>query len=130
MSDIKTPEDIKLLVDSFYDKVKADPVIGYIFNEIIGDDWSQHLPVMYRFWTTVLLAQPGYVGNPIKKHIDLDKKITLKKEHYAQWLQLWKATVDSLYSGPVADDAKYKAENMVNLIDIKVKMARNGKSIM
>lgn len=130
MVDLKNTDDIQLLVNTFYDKVKADEVIGHIFQEIIGADWSAHLPIMYRFWSTVLLNEGAYRGNPIKKHIDLDKQIPLEPAHYERWLQLWARTVDELFAGEVANEAKSKAQNMVHLIDMKVKMARSGKSIM
>lgn len=130
IQDITNRQDVEQLVNTFYDKVKADTTIGHIFQTIIGDDWSHHLPVMYSFWETVLFGKAGYVGNPIKKHIDLDKQIPLEKAHYDRWQALWNETVDALFAGPIADDAKYKAGNMVNLISMKVVMARDGKSIM
>ncbi len=128
-NDINTTQDIKLLVDSFYDKVRKDNIIGNIFNTIIGDDWSVHLPIMYRFWESVLLHMPGYSGNPVKKHIELDKKIPLEKAHYNQWLALWNETIDSLFSGTVAEEAKKRAGLMMDLIDMKISWARTGKAI-
>ena len=47
--DIENRTDIELLVRSFYDKVKIDDTIGYIFNDIAKVDWEKHLPVMYNF---------------------------------------------------------------------------------
>lgn len=44
MKDLQTREDIELLVDKFYDKVKEDEVIGFFFNDIAKVDWSLHLP--------------------------------------------------------------------------------------
>jgi len=129
MEDIRTNEDVKVLVDSFYAKVRKDEVIGYIFNEIIGDDWSHHLPIMYQFWGTVLLSLPGYRGNAVAKHIEIDKRMPLKEDHYKQWLKLWTETVDSLFAGEVADEAKNRASLMMHLISMKVEMARSGKSI-
>lgn len=70
--DITTRADIETLVNSFYDKVKKDEVIGYIFSENIGMDWSHHLPRMYSFWALILLEEPGYTGNTISKHIELE----------------------------------------------------------
>jgi len=128
--DIHSNEDIRLLVDSFYDKVKKDEVIGFIFHDIIGEDWSHHLPVMYQFWDTVLLCNAGYRGNPVMKHIVLDKKIPLKEEHFDRWLALWNDTVDSLFTGERADEAKNRASLMKNLIFMKVIMGREGKTIM
>lgn len=39
LQDISTFEDIKLLVNTFYDKVQKDDFIGPIFNEKIGHRW-------------------------------------------------------------------------------------------
>lgn len=128
--DISNISDIQTLVDSFYDKVKIDATIGFIFDRIIGDDWSAHLPIMYNFWNTVLLGEAGYTGNPVMKHIALDKQIPLQQSHYDTWLTLWTETVDELYTGSVAEDAKKKAGNMLQLISMKVNMARDGKAIM
>lgn len=128
--DIQSREDIELLVSTFYDDVKKDGTIGYIFQEIIGADWSHHLPIMYQFWETVLLGKTSYKGNPIQKHIQLDKHIPLQDDHYKQWLHLWVNTVDKLYEGEIADLAKNRASNMVHLIKMKVEMARSGKSIL
>lgn len=130
MEDIRSREDIEMLVNSFYDKVRKDDVIGYIFQQIIGNDWSHHLPIMYSFWETVLLNKAGYSGNPVKKHIEIDKKVPLQQEHYERWLQLWHETLDNLFAGEVAETAKIRAGAMMQLIDMKVQWAREGKSIL
>ncbi|MES2704699.1 MAG: group III truncated hemoglobin [Bacteroidota bacterium] len=124
--DIEYEADIEMLVNSFYSAVKQDDVIGHIFNTIIGDDWSGHLPVMYKFWGSVLLSKPGYTGNPIKKHVELDKIIPVSKEHFERWLLIWNTTVDELFEGEVAELAKTRAGLMANLINIKIESARTG----
>ncbi len=118
--DIENKGDIEVLINSFYDLVKKDDTIGYIFKEIIGEDWSHHLPVMYDFWNMVLFSKPGYAGNPTKKHVELDKKTPLTKAHFDRWLSLWNETVDRLYTGELADLAKNRASLMANLISMKV----------
>ena len=55
--DIETREDIIKLVDVFYDKVKKNEILGYIFDDIAKIDWSKHLPVMYSFWASILLGE-------------------------------------------------------------------------
>ena len=127
--DIRDKSDIELLVNSFYDRVKKDALIGFIFNNTIGPDWSHHLPIMYHFWNMVLFSAPGYAGSPVKKHVDLDKNIRLEKEHFERWQQLWDGTVDELFAGEIADMAKNKASLMANLISIKVEMGRTGNLI-
>ncbi|MCW3121825.1 MAG: hypothetical protein JWQ38_1317 [Flavipsychrobacter sp.] len=127
--DIVETVDIELLIDTFYDRVKQDATIGHIFSTIIGDDWSHHLPVMYRFWESVLFSKPGYTGNPIKKHIDIDKRIPFEKAHFDRWLELWNETVDSLFDGEIAAQAKNRAMLMANLISMKVEMSRDSNFI-
>ena len=130
MKDLENKNDIELLINTFYDKVKKDETIGPIFNQIIGDNWSHHLPVMYNFWNLVLFSAAGYTGNPVKKHVEMDKKIALQKEHFDRWLQLWDETVDSLFTGEIADLAKNKASIMAHLINMKVDMSRGGIDIL
>jgi len=127
--DISGEEDIKNLVDTFYERVKRDDIIGLIFNTIIGADWSHHLPVMYSFWTTILLNKQGYKGNVIQKHIEIDKKIKLQKEHYDRWILLWQQTVDALFEGEKAEEAKNRASLMIQLISMKVDWSRLDNSI-
>ena len=125
MQDIKNPADVKLLIDTFYDKVKQDDTIGFIFNNIIGENWGYHLPTMYKFWNMALLGMSGYEGYPTRKHTDIDKKIPLKKEHFDRWIYLWNETIDSLFRGEIAKQAKDKAKLMANLISTEVEMGRN-----
>ena len=129
MNDINNRQDIENLISVFYDKVKTDDTIGYIFHTIIGDDWSHHLPIMHQFWETVLFNKPGYTGNPVKKHIEIDNRLPLKPEHFARWLALWNETIDELFAGPTADEAKKRASLMMQLISMKIDMSRRGNFI-
>ena len=129
-NDIKNEKDIEVLVNAFYDEVKKDEVIGYIFHDVIGEDWSHHMPIMYSFWGMVLLGKSGYTGNPVKKHVTVDRAVPLHQAHYERWLQLWNTTVDSLFAGEKADEAKKRAAIMMQLISMKVQAARDNKSIL
>ncbi len=108
-TDIQFRTDIEQLINRFYDRVKADPVIGYIFNDIAKVDWPKHLPVMYDFWEFLLLQGKNYQGNPIEKHFELHARHPLTAEHFDRWLALFQESVDDLFAGPVADDAKFRA---------------------
>lgn len=108
--DITTQADIRQLIDLFYEKVKEDATIGFIFNDIAHVDWAHHLPKMYAFWEFLLLGTPdAYRGNPIQKHLDLHQKIPLKAAYFDQWLALFQSTVDELFEGPGAENAKFRA---------------------
>lgn len=111
--DITTSEDIKTLIDSFYEKVKADDVIGYIFNDIAHVDWPHHLPRMYAFWEFLLLSKDTYKGNPMEVHQKLHRQVRLTEEHFNRWLQLFHLTVDEHFEGLVAQDAKNRSNLIV-----------------
>lgn len=125
LPDIQTRADIELLINSFYDRVRASS-IGYIFDEVMQVNWHKHLPVMYDFWETVLLHTASYKGNPILKHIDVDKQHALTPTHFAVWKQLFFETLDSHYSGPKSDELKTKVEAMEYLMLNKIAASRQA----
>ena len=120
MKDIESREDIKLLVNTFYDNLqKEEKELDHLFNDVAKIDWETHLPKMYDFWETLLFHKNVYKGNPMKVHVDLNKKSALKKENFEQWLKLFKATVDDLFEGKIANIAKQRAESVALSIQLK-----------
>jgi len=124
-ADLEPGEAVQHLVNAFYDGAKRDAVLGPVFNKIIGDDWSSHLPVMYSFWDSVVFGLGGYKGQAVAKHIDIDRQLPLRAEHFEHWITRWNATVDSMFAGPNAELAKSKANMMLQLISFKVDYARS-----
>ena len=61
-------QQIRQLVDLFYDKVRADPELGPIFERVIQEQWEPHLRKMYDFWSSVMLATGRYKGQPVAVH--------------------------------------------------------------
>lgn len=86
-----TEADIRRLVDSFYETVRADELLGPIFARHVAD-WSRHLPKMYDFWSTVVLHTGRYAGRPIEAHEVLPG---LTQAHFNRWVSLWERTVKS-----------------------------------
>ncbi|WP_046369784.1 group III truncated hemoglobin [Flavihumibacter petaseus] len=120
--DITTLTDIQLLVNSFYGKVRENAVLGPIFNGVIKDNWQRHLEKMYTFWQTVLLEERTYEGRPFPPHA----KLPIDKTHFDTWLGIWTATVDENFTGPVADEAKWRGNKMAELFLYKLEYFRNG----
>lgn len=118
--DIENKEDIKLLVDSFYEKVKADPVIGFIFTDFVKVNWERHLPVMYNFWENTLFFTGAYTGNPLDSHKRLHQALPLSASHFEQWNKLFADTVDALFEGPKANLAKQRALSISTVMKIKI----------
>ncbi len=127
-TDISNRDDIQKLVLSFYDKVKKDDVIGYIFNDVAKVNWEKHLPVMYDFWENVLFGSGNYSGNPMVTHTRLHEKTALSAEHFDRWKSIWIATVDELFEGDTAELAKQRAVSIANVMHIKVTQSKPGIS--
>ena len=126
MKDIKTRKDVDFLVKKFYEKALKDDKIGFIFTEIAQLNLEKHLPIICDFWESVLLDNIKYKGNPILKHIALNKKVKLKKEHFEQWLLLWQTTIQANFYGKNADEAIKKANMMANLMRYKIEKSEEA----
>ena len=119
---IENLNDIKLLVDTFYSKVKKDELLSPIFNKIIGDKWPQHLEKMYQFWQTILLEEHTYSGNPFLAHANL----AIIEVHFSRWLKLFYETLDTLFEGEIAEKAKLQSEKMSKIFGAKIEFIRNN----
>ncbi|MXV52794.1 sec-independent protein translocase TatC [Pedobacter sp. HMF7647] len=128
--DLKTIEDIKILIDSFYTKVQADETLGPVFNKAENFNWDTHIPIMYNFWETLLFAKTGYKGNPVRTHIELNRRVPLTDSHFSRWKELFFMTLDELFSGPKVNEAKAKVESMEVLMKIKIKASENPGFIL
>ncbi len=118
--DISSKEDIAHLVDSFYAKATIDPKMGFFFTDVAKLNFEKHMPIMYDFWESILLGGRNYRGNPMVKHFALHEKSPMKGEHFERWLSLWKETVDEIFTGPKADEAKSRAQQIAQLMQFKV----------
>lgn len=106
MLDIATRQDIEVLLDEFYSVVMTDVEIGHHFVEL---DLESHLPVITDFWEKVLFGNPVYFNNPLEVHRVLHERSPLLPEHFIRWVAVFSATVDKLFAGTVAEQAKEKA---------------------
>lgn len=110
--DIETRDDVERLVRAFYEKAMVDPMIGFLFTDIAKLDLDEHIPVITSFWETMLLGAKSYGGGAFAPHASLHRKAGLKAPHFERWLWLWRGTVDELFAGPVADEAKAHANRV------------------
>lgn len=102
--DISTMEDIKILVDTFYEKVRENELLSPIFNSKIGDRWPAHLEKMYRF-ANQLLQEHTYYGSPFPPHA----KLPVEQQHFDTWLELWHSNIDGHFIGEKATEANGEA---------------------
>jgi hemoglobin len=120
LADIATHEDVERLVHAFYTAALADPVIGFLFADVAKLDLEQHLPRIARFWETVLLGAQTYSGGAFRPHLELHVQFPLKRGHFERWLWLWQETVDAMFAGPVADEAKRHAERVAGAFSMRL----------
>jgi len=115
MKDIENRAEITLLVHTFYAEVRKNDLLGPIFNEhITAAQWPAHLEKLTDFWETALLGNVCFKGNPSEAHLKVDAhmKHSIEQTHFDTWLQLWAATIDTLYVGAVAERAKEGSRRM------------------
>jgi hemoglobin len=122
--DLDSLENIKQLVDSFYNKIQKDELLGPIFNGIIKDNWPTHLEKMYGFWQTILLNERAYSGSPFPPHA----KLPISKDHFDHWLKLFSTTIDENFIGEKADEAKWRAEKMAEMFNYKIEYYKNNSA--
>ena len=118
--DIESKDDIRLLINRFYEKVRIDETIGYFFSEVIPVNFEKHLPVMYEFWENILFHTGSYAGNPMKTHQQLHQLSPLNTVHFNKWLAIFKETVDELYSGNNAELIKQRAMSIATTMQLKI----------
>ena len=120
-NDIKTREDISILIHAFYTEVREDDLLGPIFNSMIKD-WDTHLSLLVDFWETNLFFIKKYAGNPLEAHVRADKfhDHKINELHFGTWLNLWFKNIDALYVGDNAQLAKNRARNMSTFMNMEI----------
>lgn len=117
MKDIADREDIVLLVTSFYAKVKEDELLAPQFQHL---DWEKHLPIMFNFWSSMLLGDQRYQGNPFQKHTALP----INASHFDRWLKLFTQTVDERFTGTKAEETKSRAQSIAGVWQFKMGLVK------
>ena len=110
--DIIDRRDVACLVNIFYDRVRADDMLGPIFDDIAHVDWPTHLPLMDDFWESVRLGTVTFKGAPLVVHCTLAKRTPLTSGDFNRWIALFHETVDDLFAGPTANHAKQCASRI------------------
>ena len=125
---IENRDDLKLLVNTFYDKIRADQEIGFFFNETITD-WEEHLEKLTDFWEMNLFGTRKFNGNPIVAHNAVDKKFNqqITSNIFGIWLNLWFATLDELFEGENVEILKRRAQKMSTFLFMNIFESR-GKA--
>lgn len=106
---------IERVVNGFYDRVRADDLLGPVFSGKIRD-WQPHLETMYRFWSSVALATGAYSGTPMPKHMVLPVDAT----HFDRWLSLFEQTLEAECPPAARDHFLARAKNIASSLEMGV----------
>ncbi len=107
---------ISKLVDTFYDRVRADARLGPIFEAEIGDKWDAHMPKMKDFWSSVAMNTGRYAGKPVPAH---QKLAGVSAADFETWLGLFKQTlIDIAPSTETVDYFMQRADRIAKSLQL------------
>lgn len=115
--DIETRADLEFLLAEFYKTATIDQEIGHHFDDL---DLESHLPVIVNFWEKILFGRQVYFGNPFAVHLKLNEKSPLKFEHFQRWVHIFSRTIDELFNGTTADNAKLRAKMIAHSLNQRI----------
>jgi hemoglobin len=120
MKDIKTKDDLYIIVDEFYKKLLADDSISYIFTDVVKIKLEEHLPILVTFWSQGVLGTGGYSKNLTQIHLDVNEKEYLSPELFKIWLNHFNNAVDENFKGQKAEQIKTQALSIATVMQIKI----------
>ncbi len=120
MNDIQNRLDLDRLIRLFYDKLLTDEFMKPIFLDVIEIDFESHFSILVDFWDNVLFHSGVYHRNAMLPHIELHKQYPFKKEHFVQWLALFNDSIDELFLGENANNAKKSAFSIATIMEMKL----------
>lgn len=103
---LPSEDDLEQVIPAFYARVRADPMIGPIFNEAI-DDWDHHLDRLVAFWSSVMLTSGRYKGNPMAAHVK--HRFSISPDMFDRWLDLWAEVTGEMLPAEAAAAMQAKA---------------------
>lgn len=112
---------IDTLVRTFYDKIRIDPVLGPIFNNLI-DDWEPHLLKMVDFWSSATLKSGKYKGNPLIKHMPMP----IDARFFDHWLELFEKTAIEVCPPKAAAVFKQKSHMIAQSLELGIAVKNNA----
>ncbi len=119
MKDIETRADLEFLLAEFYKIATVDREIGHHF---AGLDLTAHLPIIVDFWEKIMFGKPVYFGNPLFVHQKLNEIFPLESEHFERWLEIFSQTIDKLFAGKTAENAKLRARTIAHSLNQRINL--------
>jgi hemoglobin len=109
---------IKRLVWAFYARVRADAMLGPVFEARVTD-WDAHLGRMCAFWSSVALLTGRYHGQPMPKHVPLP----VDGRHFDRWLALFEETARAECPPAAAEHFIVRAHRIAESLELGIATA-------
>jgi hemoglobin len=105
--------------------VRADPLIGPIFDGAIGD-WPQHTEKLQAFWSSVMLTSGRYKGRPLPAHIKHADSID--RRSFVRWLAIWKDTTGEMLDPGSAAALQEKASRIAESLFLGIQLNQHPET--
>ncbi|MBV9509716.1 MAG: group III truncated hemoglobin [Caulobacteraceae bacterium] len=115
---------IRSLVHGFYADVRADDLIGPVFEAKV-DDWDGHLAKLCDFWSSVVLMTGRFSGKPMQAHIPLP----IGAEHFERWLALFRSAAARLCPPAAAELFVARAERIAESLQLGIACVRTPLAV-
>lgn len=95
------------MVRLFYERGRADPVLGPVFNAAIHD-WEGHITIVRDFWLGVVHGADRYKGNAFAPHM----KLKFEPEAFDHWIAIFERAANDALAPEDASKAIRIARHM------------------
>lgn len=124
-ADLCTEDDIALLVHAFYARVRADAVLGPIFEARIHD-WDAHLVKLVDFWSSALRHTRRFTGAPMPRHAAMPG---LSADLFRRWLGLFRDVAAIQPNRAMAQRAVMLAERIAQSLWLGYQLAHAPEAL-
>jgi hemoglobin len=112
------------VVVAFYAKVREDPLLGPVFCEILGEDWSAHIEKVAAFWRyTTRIDRTYHARDFMPAHL---KHLQIQATFLPRWLMLFRQTAQDICPKEAADHLIGIAERMA--VSIEMSLAQRAQT--
>lgn len=116
-------EEVTRLVHAFYARVRADPLLGPVFEAHV-DDWPAHLATLVDFWSAMLRGTRRFSGAPVQRHNALPG---LDAAMFDRWLALFATTTAELGNPAMQQLADEMATRVAGTLLARYRAAGNPR---
>ncbi|WP_299017471.1 group III truncated hemoglobin [uncultured Polaribacter sp.] len=121
--EIANKKDILKIITNFYSLLLADKQMIPFFEDIVkANHLTAHLAIISDFWHDILFNTNSYKNNTMQKHLDKNRFVAFKKQHFVIWTSYLFETIDASFSGVVASQMKNRATSIATVMQLKMNL--------